>query len=279
MAQSTTASQAKSHVCPVVCIALLTMIWMFREHTRSQSMPSRQHYIQLVFSAKRFSPAKLLTAWDKAFVGFRSKLSKKELEDLDTWDSKQQSTFRDLLHGVESAQKITESKRYRFTATVQKIVQTVNGYAVVADIMIQHNPENTALVWGAFRFILMAAVQEGNTSEKLIDSLDWIARLVFRADEYITLFARKEISARAILQQLENDLVALFTEILIFLFRATAFFQKSSPSKHNTVFPTFLANISSGRYVSAALSPFERRFKEAYGQPTVFPRKFSSSPH
>jgi len=81
----------------------------------------------------------------------------------------------------------------------------------------------------------MAAVQEGNTSEKLIDSLDWIARLVFRADEYITLFAHEEFSARAILQQLESDLVALFTEILIFLFRATVFFQKSSPSKHNPV--------------------------------------------
>ena len=41
LAQSTTASQAKSHACPVVCIALLTMIWMLREHTRPQSMPSR----------------------------------------------------------------------------------------------------------------------------------------------------------------------------------------------------------------------------------------------
>ena len=119
------------------------------------------------------------------------------------------------------------------------MVQTVNEYAVVADIMVQHNPENTALVWGAFRFVLMAAVQEGNTSEKLIDSLYWVARLVFRADEYITLFAHEEISARAILQQLEDDLVALFTEILIFLFRATVFFQKSSPSKHNTVLPNF----------------------------------------
>jgi len=184
-----------------------------------------------------FSPAKLLTAWDMAFVGFQLKLSKKELEDLDAWNPEQQLTFKDLLYGVESAQKITESKRYRFTASVQKMVQTVNGYAVVADTMLQHNPENTALVWGAFRFILMAAVQEGNTSEKLIDSLGWIARLVFRADEYITLFAQEEISTRAILQLLENDLVALFTEILIFLFRAMVYFQKSSPSKHNTCVP------------------------------------------
>jgi len=240
MAQPTPASQAKSPHALWVCIALLTMIWMrLREHTRSQSMPLYPSWFSLLTA---FSPAKLLAVWDKAFVGVRSdrsKLSKKELEDFDAWNPKQQLTFRDLLDGVESAQKITEDKRYPFTATVQKMVQTVNEYAVVADIMVQHNPENTALVWGAFRFILMAAVQEGNTSEKLIDSLDWIARLVFRADEYISLFAHKEISTRAILQQLENDLVALFTEILIFLFRATVFFQKSSPSKHNTVLPNF----------------------------------------
>ena len=200
----------------------------------THSIPKYAVISQLVSLLSAFSPPKLLTAWDKAFDSFRLKLSK-ELKDLDTWNPKQQLTFRDLLDGVESAQKITESKRYRFTATVQKMVQTVNGYAVVADIMVQHNPENTALVWGAFRFILMAAVQEGNTSEKLIDSLEWIARLVFRAGEYITLFDHEEISARAILQQLENDLVALFTEILIFLFRATVFFQKSSTSKHNPV--------------------------------------------
>lgn len=65
-----------------------------------------------------------------------------------------------------------------------------------------------------------------------MDSLDWIARMVFRVDEYTRLFAHEEAPTEAILQRLHNDLVELFGEILIFLFRAMAFFQKSSPREH-----------------------------------------------
>ena len=84
------------------------------------------------------------------------------------------------------------------------------------------------------------AVQEGNTSERLIESLEWIARIVFRADEYIALFTHEETSARPILQQLHDDLVALFAAILNFLFRAKMFFEKKSISKNNTMFPDYL---------------------------------------
>jgi hypothetical protein len=81
-----------------------------------------------------------------------------------------------------------------------------------------------------------AAVQEGETSEKLVDSLDWIARILFRADEYTKLYAHEETAAQSVLRQLQDDLVALFTEVLIFLYRAMNFFKKHTFSKHSTYF-------------------------------------------
>ncbi|KAF8541235.1 hypothetical protein BDD12DRAFT_829856 [Trichophaea hybrida] len=94
--------------------------------------------------------------------------------------------------------------------------------------MVQYNPQPTALAWGAFRFILIAAVQEGETSGKLVESLDCISRIIFRADEYTRLFAHQEISTKQILQHLHGDLVQLFSEVLFFLFQAKAFFEKRS---------------------------------------------------
>jgi hypothetical protein len=81
-----------------------------------------------------------------------------------------------------------------------------------------------------------AAVQEGETSEKLIESLDRIARIIFRADEYSRLFANEQTLGESLLQQLYDDLVELFVEVLTFLFSAMCFFKKRSLSKHRTRF-------------------------------------------
>jgi hypothetical protein len=89
-----------------------------------------------------------------------------------------------------------------------------------------------------------AAVREGETSEKIVDSLEWIARIVFRADEYTKLFAHQEISAQPILRRLHDDLVALSTEVLIFLFRAREFFEKRSISMYTSAFLSFQTEVS-----------------------------------
>jgi hypothetical protein len=98
----------------------------------------------------------LLSAWDRAFDDFRTKLSAKEVRKLDLW--KQRQTYADLRAEVEKAQNVTESKRWTFTSTVQSIFKMVNDYAIIGDIMVQHNPEYTALAWGAFRFVLMVSI-------------------------------------------------------------------------------------------------------------------------
>jgi hypothetical protein len=94
----------------------------------------------------------LYSAWDEAYKLFQSRLEPKEQRQLQA-SNQEQTTYANLLADVEKAGKIVEDKRYPFTGKVQKIVQAINQYAVVADIMVQHNPENTALAWGAFRFI------------------------------------------------------------------------------------------------------------------------------
>ncbi|KAF8535317.1 hypothetical protein BDD12DRAFT_893306 [Trichophaea hybrida] len=152
----------------------------------------------------------LLSVWDKAFELSRLRLSPKELRGLDT--KIQRPAFTHLLEGAKTASEIVERKRYPYTSSVQ------------------------------------SRCPRRETSEKLVDSLDWIARMVFRADEYTRLFAHEEISTVAILQQLHDDLVELFKEVLLFLYRAMAHFQKSSPR----------------RYISAAFKPFDRVFQGAY---------------
>jgi len=61
--------------------------------------------------------------------------------------------------------------------------------------------------------------------------LDHIARIVFRTDTYIALFAHHEVSVEELLRQLYDDLVSLLTEVLNFLFRAVKFFNKSTARK------------------------------------------------
>lgn len=78
-------------------------------------------------------------------------------------------------------------------------------------------------------------MQEGETAAKLVDSLDWISRIVFRADEYTKMFSHQQVSARQILQRLHDDLVELFAQALEFLFRTKLFFQKSSIRKNFTI--------------------------------------------
>jgi len=76
-------------------------------------------------------------------------LSVNELAKLDG-TAKHQLTYHDLLEGVKKAKDTAEGKRYKFTENVQNILKTVARYAIVGDAMVQHNPETTALVWGAF---------------------------------------------------------------------------------------------------------------------------------
>ena len=63
-----------------------------------------------------------------------------------------------------------------------------------------------------------------------MNSLDYIARIVFRTDTYIALFAHHEVSVE-LLRQLYDDLVSLLTEVLNFLFRAVKFFNKRTARK------------------------------------------------
>lgn len=93
-----------------------------------------------------------MSAWDNAYTLFKSKLDPKELEKLAAMMDK--ATFSDLLRGVTEAREIAERKRFKYSGTIQKILKTVNEYAIVGDIMVQSNPEVTSLAWGAFRFIL-----------------------------------------------------------------------------------------------------------------------------
>ncbi|KAF8538273.1 hypothetical protein BDD12DRAFT_806266 [Trichophaea hybrida] len=155
-------------------------------------------YLSLLYrsNGEQKSWPDLLSAWDKAFVLFRLKLSPKELQKLDA--TKQRPVFDDLQQGAKRASDIVEKKKYPFTSAVQSILKTIN----------RITPEHGA---GLGCVSVYLAIEEGATSEKLVKSLDQIARMIFRA-EYTKLFAHQETPTQAILQQLHDDLVELFAE-------------------------------------------------------------------
>lgn len=42
----------------------------------------------------------------------------------------------------------------KWSTRLNQLLSLVDSYAVIGDVLIQHQPHTTALVWGAFRFIV-----------------------------------------------------------------------------------------------------------------------------
>jgi hypothetical protein len=76
---------------------------------------------------------------------------------------------------------------------------------------------------------MQPAVAEGNTTSKLIDSLELVVSIVFRAEEYASYLLTAEESADEVLGMLRKDIVHLYAHVLSFLVRARVFFGKPKP--------------------------------------------------
>ncbi|KAI9715684.1 MAG: hypothetical protein M1812_005836 [Candelaria pacifica] len=218
----------------------------------STSLPTRtspgtlQPPIQLPPSASVTDYEPILASWSRAIDLFNSRLTKDEKKRIDPKKC-QHASFPELLATATAVKEKAEQARYPWTGKLQKTFQQINRYAAVGDVMIQHHAEYTALVWGAFRFLLLATVGERVTSEKLSDALENSVQIIFRAEEYAKLFStHSRSSTERVFQTLQENLTCLYAEILNFLVRATKFFQTSTLK----------------RYVAASLSPFDTRFRD-----------------
>lgn len=187
----------------------------------------------------------VLASWSKAIDLFNSTLTKDESKKIDLAQFPR-AEFTDILSAANTAKEKVEHKRQSWTKNLQNVFRHINRYAVVGDIIVQHHAEYTSLVWGAFRFPLLFAVEEHNSSDELSKALDTIIQVVFRAEEYASLFSTPSSSSTdRVFRSLHDNLVRLFAEILNFLIRTTRFFEKPTLS----------------RFVSAGISPFHTKFQ------------------
>jgi hypothetical protein len=87
---------------------------------------------------------------------FNNGLTKDEKKKLcpKTWHL---NSITDLLDLVTAAKDKTERELYPWTDSIQRIFRQVNRYASVGDLLIQHHPEYTSLLWGSFRFLLFVS--------------------------------------------------------------------------------------------------------------------------
>ena len=64
------------------------------------------------------------------------------------------SSINDLLKATEAAKEQCLADRGPFRKKLESILKTFDQYAPVIDVMIEHQPHITALVWGSIRGLL-----------------------------------------------------------------------------------------------------------------------------
>jgi hypothetical protein len=96
-------------------------------------------------------------------------------------------------------------------------------------MLTQFNAEYTALAWGSIRFLLLFVAEEQKVSEAIANGLSLVTQIVFRAEEYAKLFATPAGSTTdRVFWSLQENLTALYAEVLNFLVRAAIFVKKGT---------------------------------------------------
>ncbi|KAH6684704.1 hypothetical protein B0J14DRAFT_573414 [Halenospora varia] len=128
--------------------------------------------------------------------------------------------LEDLLATAGELQKERDGKRSRTRLRVERVIKTINEHSKVIDVLIQQQPDITAVVWGAFRFLIGVATRDIDTSDKISDALVFIVRSLGRWNKYFELFTD--------FGRVNRAAGRLFSQIINFSVRAKIFFQKRS---------------------------------------------------
>ncbi|KAL2810486.1 hypothetical protein BJX63DRAFT_316956 [Aspergillus granulosus] len=79
----------------------------------------------------------------------------------------------------------------KWSEKLEHFIVSLSSYCAVVDVAVQHSPHNTALVWGAIRFIIQAVVANQETSEEIDEALDFLLRQVANYHESLSLFSQE----------------------------------------------------------------------------------------
>ncbi|KAL5044724.1 hypothetical protein BDW71DRAFT_215563 [Aspergillus fruticulosus] len=76
-------------------------------------------------------------------------------------------------------------------ARLQRFIAAVAPYCVAIDALVQHEPHNTALVWGSIRLIIQVLVAEQETSEEINDAFEFIRYQIGNYHKFLDLFPKE----------------------------------------------------------------------------------------
>jgi hypothetical protein len=138
------------------------------------------------------------------------------------------------LHNVATeAQNLNQRGKGR----VRNIVQTLNQYSGVLDIVAQWHPEYSALVWGSMKWLLLIAMNYISLAQRIADMLEEIGDNLPRFLLYQRLLPTSRMS---------QVISKLYAAVIEFLYCTIIYFHRSRIR----------------RYFSALWVPFETRFKD-----------------
>ncbi|KAK0129464.1 hypothetical protein ONS96_000035 [Cadophora gregata f. sp. sojae] len=132
--------------------------------------------------------------------------------------------LEDLLKTVVSLTETHKKNRTVAQSRIETALIAISSHAKAIDVLIQQQPDITAVVWGAFRFLIGIAAKEIEGSEKINEALVSIVANLERWNKYIELFDEFEGVRKAAAR--------LFSQIINFLVRARIYYQKSRAARH-----------------------------------------------
>ncbi len=104
-----------------------------------------------------------------------------------------------------------------------KIVNCVNKFKEVGDIITQYDPGHAALPWAAVRLLLQAAASEQQIYNSMMEGLEHVADVIARYAWIETLYLHASSKMR---KQLQGAILGLYLAVLEFLAKARCYYSK-----------------------------------------------------
>ncbi|KAF3082204.1 hypothetical protein TWF102_001290 [Orbilia oligospora] len=188
------------------------------------------------------------SSWEKAKAIFREKLEAEEggklkkssLEFLNEVVTPQQAIAqcektKERADKEYSSKKevVVAGKKLNIKEKMVKILRKMSMFVAIGDVVFEHSPDTSAVVWSAIRLILEIALDDINTCGLLIDAVDEITGAMFAAEIYEQRYHKAEADGEktgkneAILlgSKVLEKIVPLYADILYFSYYSKKYIQ------------------------------------------------------
>ncbi|KAK6361382.1 hypothetical protein TWF730_005115 [Orbilia blumenaviensis] len=188
------------------------------------------------------------STWEKAKAVFREKLEAEEggklnktsLEFLNEVVTPQQAIAqcektKERADKEYSSKKevVVAGKKLNIKEKMVKILRKMNMFVAIGDVVFEHSPDTSAVVWSAVRLILEIALDDINTCGLLIDAVDEITGAMFAAEVYEQRYHKAELEnektnkneAFFLGSKVFEKIVPLYADILYFSYYSKKYIQ------------------------------------------------------